>query len=96
MEYEKFIGKKFDYVIELPCVSPFRDSNDIDSALEKLIKSKCDSVISYVNTGEKHPTRLKRIKNHLVSDFCKEYPEPKRGSRRQDFEPCFIRNEDMQ
>ena len=89
---KKFKGKKFDYVIELPCVSPFRDSNDIDSALEKLIKSKCDSVISYVNTGEKHPTRLKRIKNHLVSDFCKEYPEPKRGSRRQDFEACFIRN----
>ena len=92
LEYEKFTGKKFDYVIELPCVSPFRDSNDINSALEKLIKLKCDSVISYVNTGEKHPIRLKRIKNQSVSDFCKEYPEPKRGSRRQDFEPCFIRN----
>ena len=92
LEYEKFTGKKFDYVIELPCVSPFRDSNDIDSALDKLLKSKCDSVISYVNTGEKHPTRLKRIKNQYVSDFCKEYPEPKRGSRRQDFEACFIRN----
>ena len=39
LEYEKFKGKKFDYVIELPCVSPFRDSNDMNSALEKLIKS---------------------------------------------------------
>jgi D-3-phosphoglycerate dehydrogenase / 2-oxoglutarate reductase len=92
LEYEKFTRKKFDYVIELPCVSPFRDSNDINIALEKLINSKSDSVISYVNTGEKHPTRLKRIKNLSVSDFCKEYPEPKRGSRRQDFESCFIRN----
>lgn len=92
LEYEKFTKKNFDYVIELPCVSPFRDSNDIDFALEKLIRSKSDSVISYVNTGEKHPTRLKRIKNFSVSDFCKEYPEPKRGSRRQDFESCFIRN----
>lgn len=92
LEYEKFTGKKFDYVIELPCVSPFRDSNDINFALEKLVNSKYDSVISYVNTGEKHPTRLKRIKNLNVTDFCKEYPEPKRGSRRQDFEPCFIRN----
>ena len=35
---------------------------------------------------------IKRIKNQYVSDFCKEYPEPKRGSRRQDFEACFIRN----
>ena len=92
LEYEKYTKKKFDFIIELPCVSPFRDLNDINFALEKLIKSKSDSVISYVNTGEKHPTRLKRIKNLSVSDFCKEYPEPKRGSRRQDFESCFIRN----
>ncbi len=92
LEYEKIIKKNFDYIIELPCVSPFRDSNDIDKALELLIKSKADSVTSYVNTGEKHPTRLKRINGLDVSDFCKEYPEPKKGSRRQDFEPCYIRN----
>ena len=42
-------------------------------------------------TQVKHPTRLKRIKNHLVSDFCKEYPEPKRGSRRQDFEAMLYK-----
>ena len=51
-----------------------------------------DSVISYVNTGEKHPTRLKRIKSNKVTNFCKDYPEPDIGSRRQDFEPCYIRN----
>ena len=92
LEYEKISGRTFDFVIELPCVSPFRDASDIDSAIELLINTKCDSVTSYVNTGEKHPIRLKRIRDLKLSDFCKEYPEPSQGSRRQDFEPCFIRN----
>ncbi len=92
LEYEKKKNIKFDYIIELPCVSPFRDSSDINLAIELLVKSKSDSVISFVNTGEKHPIRLKRIKKSIVTDFCKEYPEPDKGSRRQDFEPSYIRN----
>ena len=85
-------SKKFDFVIELPCVSPLRDHIDVDSALNKLFNSKLDSVISYVDTGEKHPIRLKRISNNKVTNFCNEYPEPSWGSRRQDFEPSYIRN----
>ena len=92
LECEKFYNKIFDYVIELPCVAPFRDAEDIDSTIEILINNNYDSVISYVNTGEKHPLRLKRIRKNFVTDFCKEYKEPKKGSRRQDFEPCYIRN----
>ena len=92
LEAEKFYGKTFEYIIELPCVSPLRDKDDINAALNILIKKKVDSVISYVNTGEKHPTRLKRIKANKVTNFCKDYPEPDIGSRRQDFEPCYIRN----
>ena len=90
---EKIYNQKFDYIIELPCVSPLRDSKDVDKALKILIKGKnIDSVIGFVNTGEKHPTRLKRIKNKKITNFCKEYPEPDVGSRRQDFEDCYIRN----
>ena len=89
---EYFFSEKFDFVIELPCVSPLRDNHDVDEALKILIQRKCDSVISYVNTGEKHPTRLKRIRKNKVTNFCKDYPEADIGSRRQDFEPCFIRN----
>ena len=91
-ECEKFFNIKYDYIIELPAVSPFRDHKDVDKALELLIKSRSDSVISYVNTGEKHPVRLKRIVKKKVSDFCKDYPEPIKHSRRQDLEPCYIRN----
>ncbi|EKO78316.1 MULTISPECIES: NAD(P)-dependent oxidoreductase [unclassified Leptospira] len=92
IESEKFFGIFYDYVIELPCVSPLRDHTHIDSALEKLFSTGADSVISVVNTGEKHPVRLKRIINDQIKDFCKEFPEPKAGSRRQDLEDCYIRN----
>ena len=62
-ECEKYYNQKFDIVIELPCVSPFRTNKNIDEVLEILIKNKkLDSVTSYVSTGEKHPIRLKRIK----------------------------------
>lgn len=91
-EAERIFGVTYGYVIELPCVSPLRDSSHVDGALEKLFSTGADSVISMANTGEKHPVRLKRITNDQITDFCKEYPEPAVGSRRQDLEPCYIRN----
>lgn len=81
-----------DIIIELPSVAPFRTGEDIDLAIEKLVNTNSDSVISVVNTGEKHPTRLKSIQNDLISDFTKEFPEPIKMSRRQDLTPCYIRN----
>lgn len=92
LESEAFFGCRFDIVVELPCVSPLRTAQDIDGALRKLIETGANSVISMANTGEKHPVRLKRIVDDQITDFCKEYPEPAKGSRRQDLEPCFIRN----
>ena len=92
IESEKKFNCKFDYIVELPCVSPLRDHNDINAALKILASDKYDSVVSYVDTGEKHPIRLKRIKNKKVTNFCKEFKEAKWGSIRQDFEPCYIRN----
>lgn len=92
VESESFFSKNYDIIIELPCVAPLRLSSDIDGALEKLTKTGATSVISVANTGEKHPVRLKRIVADVIEDFCSEYPEPAKGSRRQDLEPCFIRN----
>jgi len=91
-KYEDDCNKFFDFIIELPCVSPFRNYKDIDNAIEKLEKTNADSVISVCNTGEKHPIRLKRIINDQIYNFCKEFPEPLKGSRRQDLESCYIRN----
>ena len=89
---EKIFNTKFDYIIELPCVSPLRDSDDVNFALKKLATSNVDSVISYVDTGEKHPIRLKKIVKNKIRNFCKENFEASWGSRRQDFEPSYIRN----
>lgn len=93
LETEKKYSCKYDYVVELPCVSPLRDHNHVDSAILKLINTKCDSVISMVCTGEKHPVRLKKIVDDRISDISTEYPEPLSGSRRQDLKPdAYIRN----
>ena len=93
LETEKHFDTVYDYVIELPCVSPLRDHEDIDKALKKLTSTGADSVISMTNTGEKHPVRLKRIVSDEIKDFSDHFPEPGQNSRRQDLDPpAFIRN----
>jgi len=92
LESEKAFGKTYDYVVELPCVSPLRNESHIKAAVEKLVSSGCDSVISVCQMQDKHPVRMKRISSEdTIQDFCKEFPEGE-GSRRQDLEPCYIRN----
>ena len=91
-KYQNETNDYYDIIIELPAVSPFRTNEHIDLAIEKLVITKSDSVISVVDTGEKHPTRLKKIDNDLIADFTKEFPEPEKMSRRQDLKPCYIRN----
>lgn len=88
---ERIYEKKYDYVIELPCVAPLRNERHIREAYEKLVTTKSDSVISVCQMQDKHPVRMKRIVNDTIQDFCSEFPEGE-GSRRQDLEPCFIRN----
>ena len=68
-KFEDNEGVSYDFIIELPPVSPFRTGIHIDEALEKLNSKESDSVISVVNTGEKHPTRLKKIQGDIISDF---------------------------
>jgi phosphoglycerate dehydrogenase-like enzyme/CMP-N-acetylneuraminic acid synthetase len=92
-EIEKIENTTYDYVVELPAVSPLRDHDDIDQALTKLIETGADSIISMCDTGEKHPIRLKKIIDDQILDFTEEYPEPAAGSRRQDLKPIsYIRN----
>ena len=81
----------YDYVIELPCVSPMRSSIHIKEAFSLLESSGVDSVTSVCQMADKHPVRMKRIVDGYLKDFCAEYPEGE-GSRRQDLEPCYIRN----
>ena len=74
LQAEDYYKEKFDIVIELPCVSPLRDARDIDNALELLISDpRATSVTSFVPTGEKHPTRLKKLKRALSLKFQKNF-----------------------
>jgi CMP-N-acetylneuraminic acid synthetase len=91
LECEEAFNKKYDYVVELPCVCPLRKSIHIIEAVSKLIKTNADSVISVTQMQDKHPVRMKRIVDDQIKDFCSEYPEGDAG-RRQDLEPCYIRN----
>ena len=89
---EELSGKTYDYVAELPVVCPLRNETHIKEAVEKLITTGADSVISVTQMTDKHPVRMKRITDDdLIEDFCSEYPEGDAG-RRQDLEPCYIRN----
>ena len=91
-EIEGLYGIKYDYVVELPVVCPLRNETHIKEAVEKLITTGADSVISVTQMTDKHPVRMKRITDDdLIEDFCSEYPEGDAG-RRQDLEPCYIRN----
>ena len=91
LECEKIFNTKYDYVVELPCVCPLRKDVHIKEAVSKLIDTGADSVISVNDMTDKHPTRMKRIVDDKIEDFCSEYPEGDAG-RRQDLEPCYIRN----
>jgi len=91
-EIEKLKGTTYDYVVELPVVCPLRNETHIKEAVEKLTTTGADSVISVTQMTDKHPVRMKRITDDdLIEDFCSEYPEGDAG-RRQDLEPCYIRN----
>jgi len=91
-QIEELKQNKYDYVVELPVVCPLRNETHIKEAVEKLVTTGADSVISVTQMTDKHPVRMKRITDDdLIEDFCSEYPEGDAG-RRQDLEPCYIRN----
>ena len=87
---EKDEKMQYDYLIELLCTNPFKTATDIDNVLEKLHKTKADSVIGVTRLEDYHPIRIKKIVDDRIVDFClKEIP----GTNRQDLKPdAYIRN----
>ena len=65
---ESQLGIVFDYVVLLQATSPLRNGADIDAALEKLMATGADSVISVVRVAHHHPARMTthhRLQIHL-------------------------------
>ena len=90
LEIERQQRVTFDYVVLLQPTTPLRLPEDIDRALDRLVATGADSVISVCDVGAYHPARMRQI----IDDQLVELPtrEPKEMLRRQDLPPVYIRN----
>lgn len=82
-------GAHYDYICVLQPTCPLRSIADVNGALQLLIESKADSVITITEVGGRHPRTLytkeqnNKIKPYLESDTG--------GVLRQNFEDLFWR-----
>jgi CMP-N-acetylneuraminic acid synthetase len=86
----EFANERYDAVFILQPTSPLRRPDDIDGAIEMLQATGADSVISFVDVGEKHPARMKAIDTDgRVSDPA--FAEAYEGQRRQELPKLYLR-----
>jgi len=88
MEAER--GSPYDHVVLLQPTSPLRKASDIDDAVEKLIMTNCDSVVSVVDVDGYHPFRMKRLVDDRLINFIDQGFEDMRP--RQILPKVYIRN----
>jgi CMP-N,N'-diacetyllegionaminic acid synthase len=83
-------GEIYDAVFILQPTNPLRRPEDIDGSIELLEKTGADSVISFIDVGEKHPARMKFISpaGKVIDPPFKEEFE---GQRRQDLPKLYLR-----
>jgi CMP-N-acetylneuraminic acid synthetase len=89
-EMEALKRVQYEYIVLLQPTTPLRQAQDIDAAIDKLLATGADSVVSVCNVGAYHPARMRQI----VDDRLVELPirEPREMLRRQDLPPVYIRN----
>ena len=81
-------GNRFDYAVILQPTVPLRTGDDIDRALELLVETGADSVISVYQVFDHHPARMYRLVDGRLVPYA---PEPS-GRLRQDLPPVYHRN----
>lgn len=86
---EEQYQRRLDYIIILQATTPLRTGNDIDNAIEKLLVSGADSVVSVCAVTHFHPSKLKKIIDNRLLPYLENEIE---GTRRQDLPPVYIRN----
>jgi len=79
---------RFDYGVILQPTTPLRIGEDIDQAMEILIKTRADSVISVYRVLDRHPARMYRLDDGRLVPYATEPP----GRLRQDLPPVYHRN----
>jgi CMP-N,N'-diacetyllegionaminic acid synthase len=83
-------GERYDAVLTLQPTNPLRRAEDIDRAIELLDSTGADSVISFVDVGEKHPARMKFLTpdgRAIDPPFAEQFE----GQRRQDLPKLYLR-----
>ena len=90
LEYEKFNGKQYEFVIMLQPTSPIRSEKQIYDAIEVIVKNKYDSVISVSSVNDKyHPYKQFELINDLLKPFSNI---ASRVIARQQLSKSYIRN----
>jgi CMP-N,N'-diacetyllegionaminic acid synthase len=83
-------GEFYDAIFTLQPTNPLRRPEDIDGAIELFCRTGADSVISFVDVGEKHPARMKFIDDDgRVID--PPFGEKFEGQRRQELPKMYLR-----
>jgi len=84
-------GPRYDAIFLLQPTNPMRTVEDIDGAIDLLEKTGADSVISFADVGERHPSRMKFIDNDgRVID--PPFAETFEGQPRQQLQKMYIRD----
>ena len=83
-------GETYGYVMILQPTSPFRTSEDIDSAIQIAVDQDADSVMSMVELSDFSKKKIKKISDSIIEPFFEA--EGNESSRRQDLEPAYKRN----
>ena len=83
-----------DAVLTLQPTSPLRQADDIRSAIDVLVRTKADSVLSVSPvSAHAHPMRMLRVDDHGGATlFVTGEPVRRRINRRQDLPPAWTMN----
>lgn len=83
-------GERYEAILTLQPTNPLRRADDIDGAIELLERTGADSVLSFVDIGERHPARMKWIDGDgRVSD--PPFAEAFEGQPRQQLAKLYLR-----
>jgi CMP-N,N'-diacetyllegionaminic acid synthase len=85
-------GARYDATFLLQPTNPLRLAADIDGAIELLERTGADSVISFADTGERHPARMKSIDPQTGRVTDPPFGEAYEGMPRQKLPKLYLRD----
>jgi CMP-N-acetylneuraminic acid synthetase len=82
----------YSHIVLLQPTTPLRSASDINAAIDKLIATGCDTVISVIDVGACHPARMYKISNDRLAAIMDEGVKMR---PRQELSPVYIRSGDI-